>query len=380
MATTIPLTLFAPAERTPIDVLLRQADVWSKLPFAASLLEAMPEGVLVVNERRQIIFASQRFRRLVPRCLQDDIVGTRPGEALGCVHASESSGGCGTTEACCQCGAGLALLDGLQGRPSVRECRLLRLTGSSPPALDLRVFATPFVHGGEQFCLFAVSDISHEKRRRALERSFFHDVLNTAGGVSGLLEVLAREASDALRPDLEIARVGSQDVVEQIQAQRDLARAENDELTVRRVRLSSLQVLEEIAGLSRNHPLAEGRCLRIDPATTDSAFTSDRTLLGRVLTNLVKNALEACPPGGTVELGGGAAAEGVVLWVRNPGVIPTTIRLQIFKRSFSTKGEGRGLGTYAVKMITEKYLGGRVEFTSTAEAGTTFRLILPTAP
>jgi signal transduction histidine kinase len=379
MANSIPLTQFAPAERAPIEILRRQADVWSSLPFAAALLNAVPEGVLVVNHQRQIVFASKAFRRLLPACQQDDLLGARPGEALGCTHACEQDGGCGTTEFCSQCGAALALLDGLQGRPAVRECRLLRLAGSSPPALDLRVLATPFEYGGERFCVFAVSEIGHEKRRQALERSFFHDLLNTAGGLSGLLEALATDAPDELRPDLEVARVGFRDMVDQIQAQRDLSRAEGNELTPAPSRLSSLQVLREVAGLYRNHPLADARRLNVDPAAADCVFRSDRTLLGRVLTNLVKNALEACPPDGTVELGCESSDHSLRFWVRNPGLIPRSLQLQIFNRSFSTKGEGRGLGTYAVKLLTEKYLGGSVSFTSTAESGTTFHLTLPQA-
>ncbi len=48
------------------------------------------------------------------------------------------------------------------------------------------------------------------------------------------------------------------------------------------------------------------------------------------------------------------------------------IQLDLFKRSFSTKAPGRGWGTYSMKLLTEKYLGGKIEFTSTEEDGTTF--------
>ena len=50
--------------------------------------------------------------------------------------------------------------------------------------------------------------------------------------------------------------------------------------------------------------------------------------------------------------------------------IPEEIALRIFKRNFSTKeGEGRGIGTYSMRLFGEKILGGKVYFTSTAEAG-----------
>ena len=51
--------------------------------------------------------------------------------------------------------------------------------------------------------------------------------------------------------------------------------------------------------------------------------------------------------------------------------------MKIFQRSFSTKGEGRGLGTYSMKLLTERYLGGRVSFTTSADEGTIFKVALP---
>jgi len=64
--------------------------------------------------------------------------------------------------------------------------------------------------------------------------------------------------------------------------------------------------------------------------------------------------------------------------VWNQGEIPEGIALRVFQRYFSTKhGTGRGLGTYSMKLLGERYLGGRVVFTTEAAAGTTFRCNLP---
>jgi hypothetical protein len=60
------------------------------------------------------------------------------------------------------------------------------------------------------------------------------------------------------------------------------------------------------------------------------------------------------------------------------------VKRQLFQRSFSTKqGNGRGIGTYSVKLLTERYLRGTVDFVSPApEGGTVFsvRLRPPSAP
>jgi signal transduction histidine kinase len=52
------------------------------------------------------------------------------------------------------------------------------------------------------------------------------------------------------------------------------------------------------------------------------------------------------------------------------------IQLQIFQRFFSTKGPGRGLGTYSMKLFGERYLKGKVDFSSQAPQGTTFTVTL----
>jgi len=69
----------------------------------------------------------------------------------------------------------------------------------------------------------------------------------------------------------------------------------------------------------------------------------------------------------------------VVFSVQNPGVMPHTTQLQIFQRSFSTRGPGRGTGTYSIKLFGEHYLKGKVWFSSSEEEGTTFFLSLPIA-
>jgi signal transduction histidine kinase len=106
-------------------------------------------------------------------------------------------------------------------------------------------------------------------------------------------------------------------------------------------------------------------------------LSTDPTLLRRVMGNLLKNALEATEPGQTVTVGCSPALAGVELRVHNPGVMPPEVQLQVFHRSFSTKGPGRGLGSYSVRLLGERYLQGRVSFTSTPGSGTTFRLWLP---
>ena len=134
------------------------------------------------------------------------------------------------------------------------------------------------------------------------------------------------------------------------------------------------------ASCTPEHPVAQKRFLEPGEEAA-GAIRSDGTILRRVLGNLVKNALEATPEGGTVRISSRDLGDRVVLEVNNPGVMPREVQLQIFQRSFSTKADrGRGIGTYSVKLFVERYLKGTVGFASAEPGGTTFSVTLPKSP
>ena len=372
------LTKFAPAQRTAPQEIERQTRLIAGQKLLGVLPNAVPCIVMVVNNHRQIVFANERLLDLLsPEQRQVGVLGRRPGEVLGCMHAFETDEGCGTTESCTFCGAVNAMLTGLHGGDRVEECRMTRANGE---ALDLRVWTTPLALDGEQFTIFAALDISHEKRRQALERIFLHDIGNVASGLKWYTELLERGTPDKSREFHEAIGQLSRELLDEIDGQRTLIRAESGELVPRPERLGTRQLLQEAVALYRHHPVAHERHLCLDPEAEDIAMTSDRTLLSRVLCNLIKNALEACRAGQTVTVGCTRPGDGIEFWVHNPGVMPRPVQLQIFQRSFSTKGAGRGLGTYSVRLLTERYLHGHVSFTSTPEQGTTFKVQYPLTP
>ena len=87
---------------------------------------------------------------------------------------------------------------------------------------------------------------------------------------------------------------------------------------------------------------------------------------------MLKNALESSCEGDDVTLDYKSTKDSVIFSVHNKSYIPKDIQMQIFSRSFSTKGEDRGLGTYGMKLLTERYLKGKVYFESDKSKGTTF--------
>ncbi|HON06531.1 MAG TPA: HAMP domain-containing sensor histidine kinase, partial [Verrucomicrobiota bacterium] len=123
--------------------------------------------------------------------------------------------------------------------------------------------------------------------------------------------------------------------------------------------------------------ISQDRFITIDYNSKNTLILTDPGLFKRVLFNLIKNALEAIGINKTVTIGAIEDNETVTVYIHNPTFIPERIQLQMFNRSFSTKGQGRGLGTYSAKLLTEGYLQGKVWFESTVEKGTTFYVKLP---
>lgn len=372
------ITHFAPAERQSLDeVQASRRRLLAAWPVE-QLLECFPGPVAVLNRPRQIVLANEKFSRLAGKPLES-LIGLRPGEALDCVHAGLNEAGCGTSRFCRYCGAVQAIVRSQRADSAVEECRLIRNSGAGDSALDLRVWATP-VNFGEPYTVFALLDISDEKRRAVLERIFFHDLLNVVSGLSGLLEL---EADGGFRQEDELwtlTRELVRELLEQVQAGRDLAAAERGELNVRPANIDAERFLLRLRNRYCFTGIAAGKQITVAPVAEPILLRSDEILLGRVLGNLLKNALEASRRGETVTLSVSSGPAGVTFSVHNPASIPEDVQVQLFQRSFSTKeGPGRGIGLYSVKLLAERYLGGTVAFHSSREEGTTFAVTLPLA-
>jgi signal transduction histidine kinase len=366
-------TQFAPAERADDAAIAADVAHFQDQQLLHEFFAAVPELFVVLNEQRQIVFANRAMLAAVQRDTIAEVAGQRVGEAINCAHAFDGDGGlpglCGTTEFCRNCGAVNAMLSALHGAEDVQECRITLADGS---ALDLRVRARPLRQGERSYVLFAISDISHEKRRHVLERIFFHDLLNTAGGMMGVAELLRTGSPEEVADFKDTVALLANSLVDEIRAQQMLLAAERGELKLEPARLNSLTLLCEARNTYLNHDVCMGRFIEVSPQAQVVWFTSDPALVRRVLGNMIKNALEACRPGQTVTLSAHAAAQGVEFSVHNPGVMPRNVQLQVFQRSFSSKGDGRGLGAYSMKLLSERYLNGAVAFETGAAAGTTF--------
>jgi signal transduction histidine kinase len=107
----------------------------------------------------------------------------------------------------------------------------------------------------------------------------------------------------------------------------------------------------------------------------DLGLTGDRDKLHQMILNLCRNAVEAMPEGGIVNLKAYTDGDDIILEIRDTGIgIPEG--MEIFEPFVTTKSAGSGLGMYVVQQIVLAHRG-EIIYRSQERKGTTFRITLP---
>ncbi|MFH1776856.1 MAG: HAMP domain-containing sensor histidine kinase [Candidatus Omnitrophota bacterium] len=215
-----------------------------------------------------------------------------------------------------------------------------------------------------------------ERKRQDLERIFFHDILNITTGINLIAELLVKNKVNVEDSSAAIYN-SSKILIDEIENQRDMILAESDRLKIKLSPLQSNPFLLAIVQIYKNHKSAGKKQIILSPDTQDVGFISDNNMLKRVMGNLLINALEASEDGQTVTLGCRSTSTRISFWCHNNTYIPKEIQKKLFKKIYSAKGKRRGIGTYSIKILTEKYLRGKVTCVSTQTNGTTFTVSYP---
>jgi len=117
--------------------------------------------------------------------------------------------------------------------------------------------------------------------------------------------------------------------------------------------------------------------IHVDVPATLPAVWADRTLVARALTNLVENAMQAMPSGGTLEVRARQEGGTLLVTLADTGVgMDAEAVSRAFEPYFSTKTAGSGLGLANAKRNIER-CGGSIAIDSAPGRGTTLRVTLP---
>jgi len=210
-----------------------------------------------------------------------------------------------------------------------------------------------------------------------------HDFNNLLQAILGYSQLMTKNMgnTEVVRRGLSVIETAAAGGAETVRRIQKFARLRPDEPFVS-VELN--QVIQDAVAITRprwEERVAKGGVpLRLDLRLTPLPAVMGRpSELNEVVTNLILNAIDAMPQGGT--LGISTRPEGdehVVLTIADTGVgMPEHVRTRIFDPFFSTKGEvGTGLGLSVSFSIVQRH-SGEMRVESQPGRGTTFTIVLP---
>lgn len=245
--------------------------------------------------------------------------------------------------------------------------------------------------GSVQGVVFVFEDITHEVRmEREMQRvgqlaavgrlaaTIAHEMRNPLSSIRASAQHLRSENADnpALCEFLDII-ISEVDVMN-TKTTEFLRFARPVEPVFEQVNLSEL--LHALANFMKTYVEEQHIEVQIDMATP-LVIEADLTQLREALRNLIINAVQAMPEGGTLSLSATPApGDAVCIVVKDTGEgIPAENLERIFTPFYTTKAKGTGLGLAIVQKIVESH-GGRIEVRSEVGVGTEMRIMLPVHP
>ena len=238
----------------------------------------------------------------------------------------------------------------------------------------LRIRENPVLEGAE--ASREVDRLMRQERLATLGElaaQLAHEIRNPLLAIGATIQALARDPVGDPETRELLETVGGEVTRLDMLLRDYLSMAARHNASMVRVDLGALA--GEVLAILRHAPRADGRTL-VCEVPGDLAVRADPDGLRHVLFNLLSNALEATPSGGSVTVRGSATDTEVVLDVLDTGPGLTGDPGRCFEAFFTTKKNGTGLGLSVVRKVIEAH-GGRVSLSNRVEGGCRASVTLP---
>ncbi len=279
------------------------------------------------------------------------------------------------------------LTQALQGESVFYNVEVCTRHGSVVP---FEVRATRVFHGPTPFVQWVYHDLTErlqlERARQELTHMIIHDLRNPLSSIMSSLDLISaawKDGTITIPVDqlFAIAERSGHKLYLLIDSILDLARLEEGQTKPSRQRISVRNLVRE--AVEQMRPLATSRGLTLESSVPSQlpSLWGDRTLLHRVLLNLLDNAVKFSFPDGEIRVEVSQPAPDTILFAvsdSGPG-IPPEAHEHIFERFARLEGgeaQGTGLGLAFCKLAVEAH-GGRIWVESTPGQGATFKFTLP---
>ena len=274
-----------------------------------------------------------------------------------------------------------AFLESLPGQKRQVECQ------SDWGMIHLSMHVSGITIQDKQLRIIALNDINHELDEREIDawirltRVLTHEMMNSLTPVTSLSETLlglpVAETDEELRQGLETIHTTGKGLVDFVMSYRKLTRLPSPEPVLFYV----YPFLKRMVQLARHQHPCPSINIVLSEVQEDLIVFADENLMTQVVTNLLKNAVQAIgdAPKGEIRLRAYCdEQESVHLEISNNGPkIPAEVAEQIFVPFFTTKSDGSGIGLSLSKQIM-RLSGGSLSLLPYQSSGewTTFVLTL----
>ncbi len=227
--------------------------------------------------------------------------------------------------------------------------------------------------------LVTISDINTELDDNEIDswikliRVLTHEIMNTVTPITSLSETLFKKADGEMRDGLEVIHKTSRELIAFVENYRKFTHVPTPVPTLFYIK----PFLERMVRLAEQQALVKGIIISQDVSPDDLILYADESLVGHVVTNLLKNAIQALDTGGNIMVKAYCnESEAVIIDVSDNGpIIPEDIAQHIFVPFFTTKKEGSGIGLPVSKQIM-RLSGGTLMLKSDKKQGlTTFSMV-----
>ena len=332
------------------------------------ILEAMQEGVVVVDREGRIVLVNPALRAML--LLGADAVGkllieaVRDAQLEALLADARAAGGAAPLE--------------------------IELPGLKPRRL--LVHTSPLSGDDDDGMLFVLVDVTELRRLESLRRDFVanasHELRTPIAAVRSATETLHSGALDdpaAAVRFLDIIDRNAARLQSLVEDMLELSKLESNEFKLKRERVELTSVVPIVLGLFRER--AEKKGVRLGSELVGgAAVEGDARALEHVLSNLVDNAVKYCPAGTRVTVSAALDRERIRLVVTDNGPgIPAEHVTRVFERFYrvdagrSRELGGTGLGLSIVKHMVEA-MRGKVSVESEVGRGSTFVVSLLCPP
>ncbi len=232
---------------------------------------------------------------------------------------------------------------------------------------------------GRQVRLITINDIKTELDDNEIDswikliRVLTHEIMNTVTPITSLSETLLPKADGDVKDGLEVIHKTSRELVTFVENYRKFTHVPTPVPTLFYIK----PFLERMVRLA--YPLIAGKQISIteEVMPEDLILYADESLVGHVVTNLLKNAVQALGGGGKIMIKAYCnESEAVIIDISDDGpLIPEDVAQHIFVPFFTTKKDGSGIGLPVSKQIM-RLSGGALTLNSDRKKGlTTFSMI-----